>query len=227
MKILQTLAVLTAALIACRLSAALDENEIREFVKKRAASQVGDPYLWDAANSGGYLFHFSADIDGDGRMEDFLGSTMMFNKNSGLWNIYSEGKLLGVVNLSSNRFLIIRKESSTHLPYGVSVSATMATVVDQVVADGRIKVEERAVSPDALESLNEEWKKSGQEIQPKISAILLMDFVKGGREWKPVNLMASDHVFHGGGHFVLKSDEARLASNKLTPEAVLQALTEE
>lgn len=219
------LTVLATALFACRLDAALEEQVIRECVKKSAASQLGDPYLWDAANNGGYLFRFSADIDGDGEAEDFLGSTMKFQKTRGAWDIFSNGKFLGTVNLSCNRFTVIREGDSTHLRYGISFSATEAVVFDQLVADDRVKVEERAIRPAELDALREEWRRSGLEIQPKISAILLMDYVEGRREWKPVDLAGPDYVFHGERHFVLKRDEARLAGARLTPEAAMQALT--
>jgi hypothetical protein len=227
MKIFAILTVLAATLFACRLDAALEENVIREFVKKSAASQLGDPYLWVPANNGGYLFRFAADIDGDGKAEDFLGSTMKFRKTRGDWDVFSKGKFLGTVNLPCNRFTVIREGETSHLPYGISLSATEAVVFDQIVADDGVTVEERAIRPAELDSLREEWRRSGLEIQPKISALLFMDYVAGRREWKPVDLAGPDYVFHGDHHFVLKSDEARLDGARLTPEAAMQALTQD
>jgi hypothetical protein len=137
--------VLATTLFACRLDAALEEYAVREHVKKNAASQLGDPYLWDAANNGGYLFRFSADIDGDGEAEDFLGSTMKLQKTRGAWDIFSKGKFLGTVNLPCNRFTVIREGETIHLPYGISLSATEAVVFEQIVADDRVTVEERVI----------------------------------------------------------------------------------
>ncbi len=215
---------LVIILCAQHVQGALDENIVVNFVKKITSSQTRDPYLWNAAGSGGYLFRFSADINGDGQEEQFLGSTTNFNKTRGDWDVHFNGVMVGSINLSGISFIAIRDRDAVRIPYVSYMTGTEAVVVEQTIENGTVKVMERRIHPDQLEQLQTEWTKVGRVIKPKIETILLADFVAGGRVWKEIDLTRDNYCFYNEDYFVLKSDELRLSKINLTPENALRAL---
>lgn len=215
---------LVIILCAKHVQGALDDNIVSNFIKKIASSQTGDPHPWNAAGNGGYLFRFSADIDGNGQEEQFLGSTTDFEKTRGDWDLYLKGVMVGSINLSGIGFNVIRAGDSLRIPYVSYKTGTEAVVVEQTIDNGTVKVTERHMHPDQLEQLQTEWTKLGRVIKSKIETILLADFVAGARVWKEIDLTSDNYSFYNEHYFVLKSDEARLSKIKLTPEDALRVL---
>lgn len=215
-------------------NSAVEEGVLREFVEAKARNQLGDPYLWNPANNGGYLLRFSLDLDGDNKNEDFLASTMNFQGSQGRWLAIADGKQIGSVSLSANKFVAIREGDSIVLPYSAPYNATEMDSFDktirffrQKISHGDIQVEETKARWTDYIKIREEWIKNGTEMQPSVEALLLIDYLKGDRNWKAVDFSGNDYEFSEGQHFVLKTDFERLSRIQLTPEDALTMLASE
>lgn len=222
-------------MLICNIAnSAVEESVLREFVEAKVRNQLGDPYLWNPANNGGYLLRFSLDLDGDQKNEDFIASTMNFQGSQGSWLVFSHGKQIGSVSLSANKFVAIREGETIILPYGEPYNATEMNAFNntirffrQKILGGSIQIEEVEAKWSDYTKIREEWIRDGTEMQPSVDALLLIDYLKGDRKWKAIDFSLSNYNLSEGQYLVLEDDLERLSKVQLTPEDALTMLASE
>jgi len=209
----------TAGMVQAVIQDSYVSSEARGWI----VGQIGDPYLWGPSINGGYILKFSADIDNDGRPEDFIGTTMGENDTECEWSIYSDGNELGGARFCFNGFTIILNKNEIDWPRWDKVSPLEISVQDQILKDDRITSSRRIVDIEDFAAIQDQWNSAGKKINPKVEAILLTDYVAGDRNWREINHENYKTTLTRQPY--LKEDEERLSQQiAITPEQALAIL---
>lgn len=187
------------------------------------------PDVWDGTQSGGYLFRFKMDANGDGTKELFLTSSLEAFNLSATWKIFfenSSGQLISfdktvrwpMTELRTEKNpegLVFWQWSQDEMTYHV----TMTTFRNGQVLNETMKVPfNQFIDGEEVKLL-----KRTQLVQPDLESIALADYLRNpNHPWKKVDLKTLQA--NGMGYPVITTDVEQMKTIRMTPQLALSLI---
>ncbi len=184
------------------------------------------PDVWNGAESGGCLFRFKMDVNGDGTKEMFLTSSLETFNLSATWKIFSE--------TSSGQFIPFDKTvrwPMTELrmertPEGLffwqwSQDEMTYYVTRTSFRNGQVLSETMKVPFDQfIDGEEAKLLKRTQVVQPDLESIALADFLRNSNApWKKVDFKTLQA--NGMDYPIITTDVEQMKSIRMTPQLAL------
>jgi len=187
------------------------------------------PDVWDGAKSGGYLFRFKMDANGDGTKELFLTSSLEAFNLSATWRIFLETSSGQLVSFDKTVRWPMTELRTERTPEGLvfwqwSQDEMTYYVTKTSFRNGQVLSETKKVPFNQfIDGEEAKLLKSTQVVQPELESIALADFLRNpNHPWKKVDLKTLQA--NGMGYPVITTDVEQMKAIRMTPQLALSLI---
>lgn len=180
--------------------------------------------VWENTGSGGYLFRFKLDIDGNGSNKLFVASSLWINNLDAQWAVFSENRsgkntaYKGTIKVPITQIVLEETAEGTSL-LSWSQDRGKYFVTSYTFNGNQIVKTNKEVPSSTIRAF--EAGQNVKKIIPKLEAIHIADYLRDpAKKWMTVDPSALEG--NAMGYIVIPQDVERIKDINLTPQMALK-----